>query len=345
MEKRSRTRYSVKPSVRASFNSLDIENEKICNVSNKNIAFKCNGNNNFSKGDVGKLILFLGNSNQQTETIATVFSVRDAGNCVILLFDTEKDISEYIERHDNKRERQKELASIELPLLSNEVVQLKECQFKLFLTFFTISIALASLLVILKSKNFSSNIIVFVVIGPALVSTIFTLVSFQKALALNRITSYLLILKQKIIEGELPERYLGWQDSLNNSYSCHSMDCHTSLRCDKVADNDAQGAQNKLRSQVHYYLFSAIIYSTYIAIFLMSVGGTIYFMYHRRLVGDFSLGIIITCIIVIVLLLAVLIAYFGYQVQSGKYSFAKYFCLWRVMLKECEAYDPNRIRT
>ncbi len=348
--KAEQIRYFVKPFVHASFENtrgkVTKNNSRLVDISNKDCAFKCSEDIAFAKGEKGTLTLYLGNGSPDTIKDTTV--VRNKDNCIALIFDV-RDNSKYFDgpkinriSEISRKRRQRELAINDNTVLSNETRQIKDCQMKLFITCFAISIALASLLAPLYIWNYVSAVTMLIAIAPAGISAIFIMLSIQKALTLNRITSFNTVLKQQLINDNFGEKYLGWENSLNNHYSCKSMECDKikQERCSTKANIKAKHSQKSIISQGQSFLFTFLIATGYISIFFTSLIVTIYFMTKAEVIGDLYLGIIAT---IFVMCLGGYIIFLGYQVQRGNHSFVKYFYLWKIMLDECEPFHPDRI--
>lgn len=350
------TRYIAHPSLQATFKHSDgdypINNLRFRDISNRGCAFECGQPP--VRGTQGILRLCL--KGNDTEVNAIVTRVWERGFALIF---PATDNSKYFaslkrDPENNFKERQKGLANYELTSLDNEVRQLKDCQLRLFTACFTISVSLISLLLFLQGRHkYSSEIIALIAIAPAGVSIIYTILSLQKALSLNRLTSFILILKQRLIHNNLQSKYSGWANILNNYYFCHSMDCQKDLqeRCFRQADNKAEEKQKPLGLGVmfvnfykNYHLFATIIYICYTAIFLTSLSLSCFFLFNGITIREMPLLVYATgFVILIVIFLGGFTVFFGRLVNRGKHCFIKYYYLWEIMLDKCEAFHPNRV--
>lgn len=352
-------RYFAKPNLQATFAASNGGGSKdstdFHDISDEDCSFHCNGSSSIEEGTHGILKL---NLEGTTKTDIDAVVARNLDGRLSLTFKA-TDNSKYFSspktdrsKYENRKKRQIELANVEQTTIHNEIRQMKECQLRLFVTCFTISIAITSLLIVSKENRFATKVILLMAIAPAGISAIFAILSIQKACSLNRITSFLTILKQKLIGHDFSNKYLGFENTLNNMYACKSMrkakwcgkgktEQDRLQTCADVSIINAKEAKKSIISIGNSFLFTLIISVGYITIFSLSLIATINMsgIMSGEIIGDFKLGIGVT---LFTLVLGGLVALFGYHVQSGRHSYVRYFYLWEEIMTHCDAYHPHR---
>ena len=345
-------RYSVEESLIASFLTPKgkIPIDKINDISNTDCGFQYSGDVLFEKGDEATLELRFGNDDPNCID-AIVTSKRERDNCLAVGFD-KTDNSKYFKSIKKARilfeKRQAKLAESELIELKSEVTLIKNCQVRLFLTCFTLSVALGSLLAYLESYNSVLYVNVIIAISPAYISLLFTAFALQKAMSLNRVVSFIMILKRQIINNHFYSKYRGWEDALNNLYTCDKEECRSpigSLFFTSIKDiimllSNIKKPLYILKTQGQSLLFSSFLFSGYLFIFLTSLSITVFILVASETIMG---GLAAIGVTLISFLFTYFVLRFAYKVHVGEYSFVARYNSWKKILNNCEPFNPSNI--
>jgi hypothetical protein len=351
--KTEKNRYSVKDSVKSSFTSNRVKDfsNRIKDISNVDCSMHYNEECPLEEGEEGILNLKLVNeAGEQTDDVsidAVIKHKRDSDNCLVIVFKEIADNSKYFNSIKKERilyeKRQASLAEKELIELKNEILLVKECQIKLFLTCFTLSIALGSLLGFLRTTNASFYVITILTISPAYIALIFAILALQKSMCLNRLVSFVLILKKQLIENDFYPKYRGWDDAVNNLYTCDDEECQVFIALignnfkdiGKLLSNIKKTLYT-IKSSGQSFLFSSILFCGYLFIFFSSLLVTVCTLVMK---GG-SCGFAAIAVTVVSVFVGSSVMRYGYKVHAGRYSLVYYYHAWEHTLTNCDRFDP-----
>lgn len=350
MKTRHSTRYWPIPGACAEFtiDSYDkptsFKSSRIWDLSRNDCAMTLNTNEEIPLNIQGKLNLKLGTKN--VVDINNVIVKRSWHSGIAVSFNDTPAIEQFCSfkknqgiSHCDEAVRKEKLALTDISQLGAEIREIKSCQLKIFLTCFTITIALWALLTTLHQFTAGSTIRTLVAIGPAWVTLACCLLTLQKDITLNRMGSYLVLLKQQVDQGSFFPCYRGWEDALGNYHICKHGDCGEEPRC----PDRHRGKTQKIHLRSQAILFTALTGISYAAIYLISLVIAILLIIKDPSQSKgvvFLLGIIAT---VFVVLIGIVVVVGNYLVRKGKWSIVASYTMWEHVLGQCVPFHPERI--
>lgn len=254
-------------------------------------------------------------------------------------------------------ELQQSLALREIEDLSSEKRRIKDCQTKLLITSLTVSLSGVSLIAGLDtnittntaSSDSPANTIFFTCISLAIASinTISALLSSFKSAQLNRIDSYLAVVKSQLRDGTFYKGYAGWEDALANAKNCQQ------YRTSKVQNdiNQAHDNAKKLRTtwslKVHRLPFFAVTAGSFALMCLSSVALAAIYLYGTKHPDAGQLHNFIWSIghvwAAILFSASSFLIYHLYSMYKGSLSWYAQYLTWEAIFKNDVPFHPIRL--
>ena len=258
-----------------------------------------------------------------------------------------------IEQKD-RIQAQKEVVTYDINHLSEYRSYLNECQMKLFEMSLVVGVALAtiyfSLTFLSQIGNYAMTDSLFfwkamLAALPGILAISCCLIFVQKSISIQRIDSYLAVLKDCILMEQYPREYRGWETEsrklrhvLNTTYCSEciygSKVCGIRM-CGKLTMEDQIKNKRKLIiNNPKIDLFNIIAISTFLFMSMLSILAIFYSIinYHWGI----SKYMVISSVITIIMSLIIL--YIGsvlYNLRKGKYSNVSFRRSWLDLMTRC----------
>ena len=228
---------------------------------------------------------------------------------------------------------QSELAALDMSYLGNYRRDLIECQTKLFMLTLTLGVTLAGAYFALNYHSVATNQLA----NPNL-SFWRTMVA-QKSISIQRIDTYLMILKECRILNQYPREYRGWESAIRkyrhllNTNICTS--CGNVRRCGTLKPED----QHMLRSRSFLRspsvdLYHVVMYTSFFGAFALSIFAIVVELLNFQW-GIPVFMLIAVCIAAILCATVAALIYVFYHLRKGHFSVEYFKFCWIDLLNRC----------
>ncbi len=243
-----------------------------------------------------------------------------------------------------------EIAKSDIEYLGAYRQKLIDCQLRLFFVILTLGVALGSAYfglsyhsVITTNQNNAGELSFWramLALMPALLAIACGFMCIQKSVSIQRIDSFLSILKERVVKFQYPREYLGWETAIRkyrhifNTERCEK--CWIEPKCGNPTNADKEGAKNKGLLQFPFVAFyHLIIYSAFLFVYLVSVAVILVEIVKHGWGTTTNMALTGVIVLFSVLLIGGFRKIFIY-IRKGKFSFEQFKCNWRDILNNCK---------
>jgi hypothetical protein len=247
----------------------------------------------------------------------------------------------------SQTERQRDLAKADIARLTAEVLQLRDCQTRIFITCLTISLGLLSLLPALGKVPIATQAIVASL--PALLAAVCYRICVLKSISVNRLQSFVMFLQQQMAMDALPRYYRGWEDAKMLLLNCKMVvhGCPHQKICLKRSKDAIDEVPLGKRVKGQSLAYGGVLTFGFILVGAFSLYFTISLLSEAEIWAAqsagmfFFLGCTVTAVASVTL---VWTAISTLSVLTGRSSFLYYLNCWENILTTCsEPFGTPRL--
>lgn len=174
---------------------------------------------------------------------------------------------------------------------------------------------------------------------PGCLAIACALMAVQKSISIQRIDTYLMILKECRILNQYPREYRGWESAIRkyrhllNANICKS--CEGIRKCGTLKIEDQQTLISKsflLRPIID--LYHVVMYMSFFGAFGLSILALVVELLNFQW-GIPVFMLIAACVTAIILLTVAALIYVFYHLRKGRFSVEYFKCCWIDLLNKC----------
>ena len=203
---------------------------------------------------------------------------------------------------------------------------------------------------VLQHLGAAVSIKVFVALGLAWVASIMSLLGLHKDRTLNRITSFLVLLKQQLDQGCFLPAYRGWEDALANLHYCERMKCGAGggtgrpPRCVVEGRTLIRHIPLRSRGMGQTSLFSSLLMASYLLVYGAALTITVAFLLGDGIANVGQAFVLALAAMVFTVALVIAVGVGSCWVFFGRWSVIASYYTWERLLNRCVPFHPNRLQ-
>ena len=245
-------------------------------------------------------------------------------------------------------ETQAKMVPQDITYLGNYRRDLISCQMKLFIVTLTVGVAMAGAYFGLTYHTIASEQLqnpdlrfwrTMIAALPGCLAIACALMVAQKSISIQRIDSYLLLLKEYCIIDQYPREYRGWESALRKMREIlrtkKCLNCETKRKCGELKQSDIK----RIKERGLFYgpvvgLYHVIVYTTFFTVLGLSLIALVFEIKASKweTVSYMWASSAITILIIAVM---VILGFIFYHLRRGKYSVEDFRRSWIDLLNRC----------